>query len=458
MEVRTTTLRARYALLGTGWKTDVNVGIGADGRISSIESDNGTGDHHVDVLLPALTNLHSHGFQRALAGLTERRGPRASESFWTWRQSMYRFLEFLGPEDIEAITAFAQMQMAEAGFAAVAEFHYLHHQPDGTVYANPAEMSERITSASASTGIGLTLLPVLYQYGGFDLRALAEGQRRFGNDPVQFERLFAGAGSAVKQLPADARLGVAAHSLRAVDATGLQFAADLASEGPLHMHLAEQTAEVDEAIMRTGLRPAEWLLDNSDVAANWCLIHCTHLLTEETRRLARTGAVVGLCPVTEANLGDGIFEISPLLQEAGHFGIGTDSNIRISLAGELRALEYSQRLKDRSRSVIGDPVRSTGRVLFDSAVFGGSLAAGRNSGEIAVGRLADLLALDGTAPDLSYRSGDALLDGFIFCGDDRMVSDVWSAGRHIVRNGRHVRHDELTGSYLSCMRRLLGEL
>ena len=458
MEVRTTTLRARHALLGTGWETDVNVGIDPGGHISSIAPGNGTGNHHVDILLPAPTNLHSHGFQRALAGLTERRGPRASESFWTWRQSMYRFLEFLGPEDIEAITAFAQMQMAEAGFAAVAEFHYLHHQPDGTAYANPGETSERITAASASTGIGLTLLPVLYQYGGFDLRALAEGQRRFGNDLVQFERLFEEAASAVKHLPADAKLGVAAHSLRAVDATGLRFASDLASGGPLHMHLAEQTAEVDESIMHTGFRPAEWLLDNSDVDANWCLIHCTHLLSEETRRLARTGAVVGLCPVTEANLGDGIFEVSPLLQEGGHFGIGTDSNIRISLAGELRALEYSQRLKDRSRSVIGDPDRSTGRVLFDSAVFGGSAAAGRNSGEIGVGRLADLLAFDGADPDLSYRSGDAFLDGFIFCGDDRMVSDVWSAGRHIVRNGRHVSHDELTGSYLSCMRRLLGEL
>ena len=458
MEVRTKTLRARHALLETGWETDVRVGIEANGHISSIEAGNGSGDHHVDILLPAPTNLHSHGFQRALAGLTEKRGPRASESFWTWRQSMYRFLEFLGPEDIETITAFAQMQMAEAGFAAVVEFHYLHHGPNGTVYANLAEMSERVAAAGASTGIGLTLLPVLYQYGGFDQRALVEGQRRFGNDLVQFERLFEMAGSAVKHLPDDARLGVAAHSLRAVGAAGLRLAADLASGGPLHMHLAEQTAEVDESILHTGLRPAEWLFDNSEVGPDWCLIHCTHLLPDEIRRLARTGAVVGLCPVTEANLGDGIFEITSLLDDNGHFGIGTDSNIRISLAGELRALEYSQRLRDRSRSVIGDPARSTGRVLFDSAAFGGSKAAGRNSGEIVIGHLADLLALDGSGPDLSYRSGDTVLDGFIFCGDDRMVSDVWSAGRHIVQNGRHARHDELTQSYLSCMRRVLSEL
>ncbi len=458
MEVRTTTLRARNALLETGWETDVRVGIEADGHIAAIESGNGSGDHHVDILLPAPANLHSHGFQRALAGLTERRGPRERESFWTWRRSMYRFLEFLGPEDIETITAFAQMQMAEAGFAAVVEFHYLHHGPDGAAYANLAEMSERIAAAAALTGVGLTLLPVLYQYGGFDQRVLVEGQRRFGNDLVQFERLFEKAGSAVKHLPDDARLGVAAHSLRAVDAAGLTFAADLASGAPLHMHLAEQTAEVDESIMHTGLRPAEWLFDNSEVGPNWCLIHCTHLLPDEIRRLARTGAVVGLCPVTEANLGDGIFEITSLLDDNGHFGIGTDSNIRISLAGELRALEYSQRLRDRSRSVIGDPARSTGRVLFDSAAFGGSTAAGRNSGKIGIGHLADLLALDGSGPDLSYRSGDTVLDGFIFCGDHRMVSDVWSAGRHIVRNGRHVRHDELTRSYLSCMRRVLGEL
>lgn len=458
MEVRTTSLRARQALLETGWETDVHVGIEPEGHISSIEAGNGIGDHDVDILLPAPTNLHSHGFQRALAGLTEKRGPRASESFWTWRQSMYRFLEFLGPEDIETITAFAQMQMAEAGFAAVVEFHYLHHGPNGTVYANLAEMSERVAAATALTGIGLTLLPVLYQYGGFDQRALVEGQRRFGNELVQFERLYEKVGRAVKHLPDDARLGVAAHSLRAVDAAGLRFAADLASGGPLHMHLAEQTAEVDESIMHTGLRPAEWLFDNSNIGENWCLIHCTHLLPDEIKQLARTGAVVGLCPVTEANLGDGIFEITSLLHDDGHFGIGTDSNIRISLAGELRALEYSQRLKDRSRSVIGDSERSTGRVLFDSAVVGGSRAAGRNCGEIAIGRLADLMALDGTGPDLSHRSGDALLDGFIFCGDDRMVSDVWSAGRHVVRNGRHICHDELTRSYLSCMRRLLREL
>ena len=458
METRTTTIQARRALVGTGWETNVCVGIDPGGHISSIDSANGAADHHVEILLPAPTNLHSHGFQRALAGLTERRGPRASESFWTWRRSMYRFLEFLGPEDIERITAFAQMQMAEAGYAAVAEFHYLHHQPDGTSYANLAEMSERVSAAAASTGIGITLLPVLYQYGGFDGRALVDGQRRFGNAPARFERLYELAGSAVKHLSGDSRLGVAVHSLRAVDATGLRFAADLDPGAPFHMHLAEQTAEVDASITHSGCRPAEWLLDNSEVGPNWCLIHCTHLLSREIERLARTGAVVGLCPETEANLGDGIFEITPLLREAGQFGVGTDSNIRITLSGELRALEYSQRLRDKSRSVVGNPDRSTGRVLFDSAVFGGSAAAGRNSGEIGIGRLADLLVLDGASPDLSYRSDDTVLDGFIFCGDGRMVSDVWSAGRHIVRNGRHVRHDELTRSYLSCMRGLLGEL
>ncbi|MFV2002786.1 MAG: amidohydrolase family protein, partial [Paracoccaceae bacterium] len=269
------------------------------------------------LLLPAPVNLHSHAFQRAMAGLTERRGKDASDSFWTWRRMMFRFLEQLTPDDIEAVTGFVQMEMLEAGFGASVEFHYLHHQADGTPYADIAEISTRGVAAAQCSGIGLTLLPVLYQQGGCDGRALGRGQARFGNDIDRFARLHAGAATALAGLPADCRVGVAPHSLRAVTPDGLKAAAAL-SPGPIHMHLAEQQAEVDEVKAAYGQRPTEWLLDNAEVNARWCLIHCTQMQAHETRALAATQAVAGLCPITESSLGDGIFDGKRFLDAGGH--------------------------------------------------------------------------------------------------------------------------------------------
>lgn len=446
---------AERALLASGWASDVAVVM--DGaRIAGVQSGVAAapGDTRVGALLPAPTNLHSHAFQRAMAGLTERRGPDPRDSFWTWRQLMFRFLDQLTPDDVQAIAAFVQMEMLEAGYSAVAEFHYLHHAPGGAPYAQLSEMSERIAAAAAQTGIGLTLLPVLYQYGGCDKRPLGPGQIRFGNDPERFARLLDGAQTALAALPGDARIGVAPHSLRAVSPEGLAACLTLRPDAPLHMHLAEQLAEVDEVIAHLGARPVDWLLDHAPVDRRWCLIHCTQMQRHETLALAATGAVAGLCPITESSLGDGIFDGVAWTGAQGAWGIGSDSNIRIALSEELRTLDYSQRLRDHSRAALATATQSTGRVLFDGATRGGAQAAGREAGQIATGKLADLVALDTTHIDIGGREGDTLLDSFIFAADDRAITDVWSAGRHVVSHGRHMQHDAITTDYRAVLRRL----
>lgn len=447
---------AERALLADGWADDVSLAYD-NGRITGLQA--GTAPDpdatRVCALVSAPANLHSHAFQRAMSGLTEQRGPDSRDSFWTWRQLMFRFLDQLTPDDVQTITAFVQMQMLESGYGAVAEFHYLHHAPNGQPYANLAEMSERIVAAADQTGIGLTLLPVLYQYGGCDQRALGPGQIRFGNDLDRFSRLLEGAEAALTALPDDACLGVAPHSLRAVSPEGLVACVGLRPDAPLHMHLAEQPAEVEEVRLARGARPVEWLLANANVDSRWCLIHCTQMQRPETLALAATGAVAGLCPITESSLGDGIFDGIAYRDAGGSWGIGSDSNIRISLSEELRTLDYSQRLRDQSRAALATAQKSTGRMLLEGAAQGGAQATGREAGELSVGKLADLLALDTTHIDLEGRTGDTLLDAYIFAADDRAVSDVWAAGRHLVTGGRHMHHDAISAAYRTVARRLL---
>jgi len=444
-----TKLKAKTALLPDGWANDVTLTL-KDGRITAIGDE--PAETHVDILLPAPTNLHSHAFQRAMGGLTERRGAEPTDSFWTWRQLMFRFLDQLTPEDIQAITAQVQMEMLEAGYASSVEFHYLHHQPGGHAYDNRAELATRVTAAAAQTGIGLTLLPVLYAQGGVDGRALGAGQIRFGNDLDGYQTLWDGAQRALNDLPADANIGVAPHSLRAV--TPEQIIALQSHGGPIHMHLAEQVAEVQEIETAYGARPVEWALANAQIDPRWCLIHCTQMTEAETRNLAATGAVAGLCPLTESSLGDGIFNGVTWSDANGVWGIGSDSNILISLAQELRTLEYSQRLSTLNRAVMATEDHSTGRVLFDGACRGGAQAAGRKSGAIEVGAWADLMALDGDATDLIGRQGDSVLDTWIFAGTDTRVSDVWAAGRHMVQGGMHTAHAEITAAYRKTLHRL----
>jgi formiminoglutamate deiminase len=447
-------IHARQALTPKGWISDLRLVID-DGRIARIARGPASGAMSLDVLLPAPVNLHSHAFQRAMAGLTETRGPDPSDSFWTWRRLMYRFLDRLTPDQVQTIAELVFMEMLEAGYGAVAEFHYLHHGVSGVPYENLSEMAGRISAAAQETGIGLTLLPVLYMQGGCDGRPLQGGQQRFGCDLELFSRLHEASTTLVAQGPQDHVIGIAPHSLRAVPPDALSRLRDICPHGPIHMHLAEQMAEVEEVETHMGARPVEWLLDHHAVKEDWCLIHCTQMTEGETRRLAATGAVAGLCPITESSLGDGIFKGTTFQQENGRFGVGSDSNIHIALWEELATLDYSQRLRDRSRAALATSERSTGRVLFDAVTAAGAQAAARPSGQIEEGCLADLVAISTDNAYLCDRRGDALLDSLIFTGRGRdCVTDIWSAGRHMVRNGRHVARERISRAFIEVTKQL----
>ncbi|MBT8472235.1 MAG: formimidoylglutamate deiminase [Marinicaulis sp.] len=449
-----TILKAKNALLETGWAKNVEIEIGGEGRIAAITTNATPAAASSQNLLPSPANLHSHAFQRAMAGLTEARGPTGQDSFWTWRKLMYQFLDQLGPDDIQSITAFAQMEMLEAGYASVVEFHYLHHGAGGAPYDDKAELAKRVIAASSETGIGLTLAPVLYERGGCDNRALDGGQKRFAHDLETFGELITATRANLPVLGDDALVGVAAHSLRAVRPESLGGLIEIADGAPVHIHIAEQMAEVEEVKTAYGKRPVEWLIDNQKIDEQWCLVHATQMEPHETNALAKSGAVAGICPVTEANLGDGIFDGANFFGDGGRFGVGTDSNVNISLTEELRLFEYSQRLRGRARAILATEEKSTGRTLFEGAAKGGAQAAGRDSGAIAVGKIADLIALDGASVHLDGRAGDAILDSFIFAGDDALVTDVWSAGRHVVKTGRHIAHDALEARYRECVKAL----
>jgi formimidoylglutamate deiminase len=452
--VQTLALWLRSALLPDGWANSVRLTM-EDGRIAGIARDvePATEDERHELGLPGLPNVHSHGFQRGMAGLTEYRGPR-EDDFWTWREAMYRFLDRLEPDDVEAVTALAYVEMLEAGFTHVGEFHYLHHAPDGGPYANPAEMTERVASAAARTGIGITLLPVLYAHSTFGGAPPSPGQRRFISDLDAYARLVDSARRLAGRVPGG-RWGVAPHSLRAVTPAELRVAVQLAEAGPVHIHAAEQLREVEDCIAWSGQRPVDWLLAHENVDRRWCLVHSTHMTADETARLAESGAVAGLCPITEANLGDGHFSAVAYLDARGAFGIGTDSNVRIDAAEELRTLEYSQRLLLRARNVLGTEKQSTGRRLFDCAVTGGSRALG-SVGGLAVGASADVVTLDADHVALASRNGDTALDSWIFSGGREAVDCVWRHGRQVVRDGRHIARDAIALDYRRVMARLLA--
>ena len=449
---------AKQAKLSTGWASNVRV-THADGRITDI-APNQTPDAHdtcVDTLLPALANLHSHSFQRAMAGMTEYR-MAGKDSFWTWRDLMYRFTANLTPEHIEAIAAFVFLEMQEAGYASVGEFHYLHHQAGGATYDDLGELSSRIAAAAAQTGIGLTHLPVLYTYGGAGQVPLEAGQARFGNSVDRFNDLVARARDLMVHLPADCHVGIAPHSLRATSPDDLKAVLAAHTTGPVHIHIAEQPKEVADISVWLGARPVDWLLANADVATNWCLIHATHMTADETLKMAKSGAVAGLCPVTEANLGDGPFNGPSYLEAGGAFGVGSDSNVLISLTEELRTLEYSQRLRDVARNVMVVGEGSVGDTIYTGAAKGGAQALGRGAGEIAVGELADVVAIDSAAPSMCALRQDQILDGLVFAAKDDVVTDVWSAGRHAVQSGRHVKRDDIVAAYKLAMQSLMASL
>ena len=442
------------ALLPDGWAKDVRIGV-RSGRIVSI--DTGVGRAPTDtgggVGLPGVTNVHSHAFQRAMAGLTEARGP-SDDDFWTWRELMYRFLDRGGPDEIEAITALAFAEMLEGGFTRVTEFHYLHNDPAGAAYADRSEIAGRVVAAAQASGIALTLLPVFYTHAGFGAQPPAQGQRRFITDLDGFADLV-GACRRLTEGMADVCVGVAPHSLRAVSADQLAVLPGLAQGGPIHIHVAEQTKEVEDCLAWSGARPVEWLLNHAPVDTRWCLIHATHVTEDEWREVVARGAVVGLCPITEANLGDGVFPASAYVRAGGQFGVGTDSNVQIGLAEELRMLEYSQRLTSRGRAMMADPERSTGRALFERALAGGAQAGGV-SGGLAVGQAADIVSLDTRRFAFAGRSGDAVLDSWVFGAPSGSIASVWRTGREVVRDGRHVARDAIEARCRAALKAVLA--
>ncbi|MDA5241549.1 formimidoylglutamate deiminase [Agrobacterium tumefaciens] len=444
-----TSIHVKSALTPAGWQKNVRLKI-EDGRIVSVEASTAAqpGDERHDILVPGMPNLHSHAFQRGMAGLAETRGPGA-DSFWSWRNVMYRFALSMTPDHAEAVASQLYMEMLEAGFSRVGEFHYLHHDIDGRPYADISEMAQRIAAAASHTGIGLTLLPVFYAHSAFGGAAPNDGQRRFISTIDSFARLLDDCRSAVRDLP-DGRVGVAPHSLRAVTPHELAAVVAMTKDGPIHIHVAEQVKEVEDCIAWSGARPVEWLLDHADLDSRWCLVHATHMTDAETRRMAESKAIAGLCPITEANLGDGTFEAVRFSRGGGKFGVGSDSNVLIGLPDELRQLEYSQRLAHRSRNVLAAAGQSTARALFDGALEGGSIALAIGAG-IAAGQPANFLSLRVPDGDLT---DDAVLDSWLFANGTKPDS-VWVAGRKLVEGGRHHRRDEISARFRSVMHQLL---
>jgi formiminoglutamate deiminase len=446
-------LHFRAALLPRGWAHDVRLEV-VDGRLAGVAEGVApqAGDERAALGLPGLSNLHSHAFQRGMAGLAEFRGP-TTDTFWTWRELMYRFLAHMTPDDVEAISAQAYVEMLEAGFTRVGEFHYLHHDPSGAPYDDPAELSACVVSAAEHTGIALTLLPVFYAHGGFGGAPPTDGQRRFVLDLDRYAQLVERSRALVETLT-HGNVGLAPHSLRAVTPDELSAIVSLAGDGPIHIHAAEQVREVEDCVGWSGQRPVEWLLEAQPVDRRWCLVHATHMSAGETARLAQSGAVAGLCPITEANLGDGTSSAVELRAAGGLLGIGTDSNVRIDASEELRQLEYSQRLRLRARNVLAESAQSSGRALYEAALAGGARALGARAG-LEVGAPADLISLKLDHPSFAGRSGDQLLDSWIFAGARGCIDAVWRAGSKVVSNGRHRDREAIAARYQRALEGLL---
>ncbi|MEZ0226666.1 MAG: formimidoylglutamate deiminase [Alphaproteobacteria bacterium] len=458
-----TTIFAPTALLPDGWADNVLIEYDKDGWIVGVDSfknpqvSSAEAEYVTGPLIPGMPNIHSHAFQRAMAGLAERASGK-KDTFWSWRDTMYRFLAFLEPDDMEALAAQIFIEMLKAGYTTVGEFHYIHHQKDGSPYPERSIMSRHIIRAALETGIAITHMPALYAYGGFGEKPPAEGQRRFINTVPQLMRI-------VEELHGEYRtvqqvtLGLAHHSLRAVSPDmlleGTQAFRKLLPNSPIHIHAAEQTGEVDGCLEWSGKRPVEWLLEKGNIDDKWCLVHCTHVNDDEIKGLAASGAVAGLCPTTEANLGDGIFPLVKYFNEGGAFAIGSDSHITVSVVEELRWLEYIQRLVYRERTIIKDhDIPSVGATLFDRTLSGGAKALGRKTGRIEAGHRADFLILDPNLPYMTGKIRDHILDAAIFASNENPVRDVMAGGRWVVRNGHHKREEAVLEKFRKVMSKL----
>lgn len=453
-------LLAPYAWLPEGWQSNVQIDIDAEGVIQSVtpNSQEQNAERLSGIVLPGLPNLHSHAFQRGLAGLSERRGS-ASDTFWTWRQTMYRFLDCLTPDQLEGLATQTYIEMLKAGYTSVAEFHYLHRDPQGRLYPDAAELSERMIAAAKTAGIRLTLLPVLYAYSGFNQQPAALEQRRFLNSVDTFLTLWQRLHE--DQHAAPFRLGLAFHSLRAVSqemvSDILEAVDQIDPKAPIHLHIAEQQQEVEACVAWSGLRPVEWLLHHLPVSSRWCLVHATHVTPAEVAQLVKSQVTVGLCPTTEANLGDGIFPAVQFLEQGGSFGIGSDSQISISPMEELRWLEYGQRLLHQQRNLLCTATVSTGECLYHQALSGGARALGQPVGALAPGCSADLLVLDPQHPALVGRAPTYWLDSMIFNGNSAMIQDVMVAGAWVIRAGHHEQEASALNDYQTTVAAILKQ-
>jgi formimidoylglutamate deiminase len=449
---------AERALLPSGWANNVRLEVSTTGVITHIALDvEASGAELLNgPLLPGMPNLHSHAFQRAMAGLAEVAG-NPNDSFWTWRDLMYRLVGQISPQQLGVIARQLYIEMLKGGFTSVAEFHYVHQDTNGKSYANPAELALQISQAASSAGIGLTLLPVLYSHSGFGGQAPNEGQRRFIHSTDSYLDLQARLLPALREQPAQ-QLGLCFHSLRAV--TPEQISAVLAASDqqcPVHIHIAEQQKEVDDCLSWSGRRPVQWLYENTAVDQRWCLVHATHVEPNEVAAMAQSGAVAGLCLTTEANLGDGIFPAVDYIAQGGRWGIGSDSHVSLSVVEELRWLEYGQRLRDQRRNRLyrGDQPM-VGRTLFDAALTGGAQALGQSIGQLQVGQRADWLVLDGNDPYIATASGDGILNRWLFAGSDRQIRDVMVNGKWVVREGHHAGEEQSNREFAQVLRELLG--
>jgi formimidoylglutamate deiminase len=458
-QTMTTTIWAAAALLSSGWAESVEIDIDDAGNIESIFSDQPyvSGDR-VEILIPAIPNVHSHAHQRTMSGLGERAGisaDAAKDSFWTWRKIMYHYLERIQPEHLFHISAQLYLEMLKAGYSCVGEFQYLHHDLDGSPYANRAEMSLQCMQAAQQVGLGFTALPVLYRYGGFGSADPIDGQKRFLNDAGGFIDIVTRLQQA-SATDANTSVGIAPHSLRAISGELLrEVIGALDNLAAIHVHIAEQTKEVEDCLAWSQMRPVEWLFDQFEVDPSWCLIHATHMNAAETSAMAQNGCVAGLCPTTEANLGDGFFNAIDYFKQDGCWAIGSDSHISIDPVEELRWLEYGQRLLTRKRNVLVSPgAANTGRNLLDGALKGGARACGRNIGSITTGARADFIVLDDQHPRLYGRQQDDLLDSWIFSGNENLVRDVYIGGNKIIDHGRHADEEIIQRNYRTTLDQL----
>jgi formimidoylglutamate deiminase len=460
-------LFAPQARLPSGWRNNVLLEWNSAGTLTRVSADTAESQLSGIVrlsrtrgpVLAGMPNLHSHSFQGAMAGLTEYRA-QAADSFWSWRDLMYRFAARITPESAAAIAHYLYVDMLKAGYTSVCEFHYVHHQPDGTPYANPAEMAERVVDAAEQAGLGMTMLPVLYQYSHFGAQPPTAGQQRFIHTPDQFLKMLGTLRQARPETPSR-RYGAAPHSLRAVSPDSLNaLLAGMDRDfpgAPIHIHVAEQTAEVDACLAIEGARPLQWLLDHFPLDPRWCLIHATHIDADETQRLAASGATAGLCPTTEANLGDGIFPAAEYLAAGGRFGIGSDSHACVDWRSELRMLEYGQRLQRRQRNVLaGEGQAFVADRLFDAAALGGKAASGRACGILSVGHQADFMVLDPEHATVAGQRSEMWLSGIVFSERSQTpVLDVYAAGKQWVRDRRHIDEERVYARYRQALSHLL---